>query len=54
MTKNQAALGSDARFFELASVTSSVPFGKSNVARAIFPMGFMPRGRQRRRPAIIR
>ena len=45
---------SDARFFELASVTSSVPLGNSNVARAIFPTGFVPRGRQRSRPAIIR
>ena len=31
-----------------------LPLGNSNVARAIVPTGFVPRGRQRSRPAIIK
>ena len=43
-----------ARFLVLASVSSSVPFGKSKAARPTLPGIFSPGGRQRSRPAIIR
>jgi len=45
---------SEARFLELASVTSSVPLSKSNAASPTLPTSLAPRGRHRSRPAIIR
>src|SRR5262249_36881153 len=41
-------------FFELASVKRRVPPSNSNAASAVLPAGRVPRGRQWRRPAIIR
>ncbi len=45
---------SEARFFELASVISSVPVEKSNAASPTLPGTFAPRAPQRKRPAIIK
>src|SRR3989475_3138285 len=44
----------DARFLELASVSNSVPVGKSNDASPILAGGLVPAARHLNRPAIIK